>query len=71
MNAPPPILGLQPFYIEQIFGDGSDGDVTIEGVVRLTRNMNYRNLTIPEGSTLHMNGYSIRCSNSLIGTPVP
>lgn len=36
-----------------VFGDGSDGDVTLgAGSTTMTRDMFYRNLTIPSGSTL-------------------
>ena len=35
-----------------LFGDGSDGDVTISGNATLARDMRYRNLTVNAGVTL-------------------
>jgi hypothetical protein len=42
-----------------IFGDGSDGDVTIATNTTLSRDMFYTNLTINSGVTLNPNGYRI------------
>lgn len=44
-----------------IFGDGSDGDVTIASNTSLNRNMYYDNLTINDNVTLNPNGYVIFC----------
>lgn len=42
-----------------IFGDGSDGDVTLSSNTTLTHDMFYNNLTIPEGIVLDPNGWRI------------
>ena len=52
------------FY--QIFGDGSDGATTTFGIVTLTRDMYYSNLTISTTSTIITAGYRIYVSGSLI-----
>lgn len=52
----------------EIFGDGSDGDVTIAGTVTLTRDMYYRNLTIPAGTTLDPAGYSVYVQGVVSGS---
>ncbi|MEX1173567.1 MAG: hypothetical protein WEG56_13255 [Chloroflexota bacterium] len=43
----------------QVFGDGTDGDVTIAADTGLNRDMWYRNLTVNAGATLITNGYRI------------
>jgi hypothetical protein len=48
-----------------IFGDGSDGDVTISSNTTLTSDMFYNNLTIQTGFTLNPNGYRIFVKNTL------
>lgn len=48
-----------------VFGDGSDGDVTITGNVTLLRNMNYRNLTVAAGAVLSTNGFRVLVSGAL------
>ena len=48
-----------------IFGGGSDGDVTISSDTTLSRNMSYDNLTIDAGFTLYPNGYIINVKNTL------
>lgn len=42
-----------------MFGDGSDGDVTISSNTSLTSDMFYNNLTVNDGVTLNPNGYRI------------
>jgi hypothetical protein len=49
-----------------IFGDGSDGSVTISGSIFLTRDMAYRDLTVKKGVSLYTNGHRIRVKDSLI-----
>lgn len=49
-----------------IFGNGSDGDVTISANTDLTRDMFYNNLTINAGVTLNAKGYRIFVKNTLI-----
>jgi hypothetical protein len=52
-----------------IFGDGSDGDVTIAASTTLTRDMFYNNLTVADGVTLRSNGFRIFVKNALtLGT---
>jgi hypothetical protein len=48
-----------------IYGDGSDGDVTIAADTTLTRDMFYNNLTISAGYTLNPNGYRIFVKGTL------
>lgn len=50
-------LSLQAF--PGLFGDGSDGDVTISGSVVLARDMFYNNLTIAAGAALNTNGWRV------------
>ena len=47
------------FEIHSIFGDGSDGDVTLTENTVLNRDMYYNNLTIPEGIVLYTAGHRI------------
>jgi hypothetical protein len=52
-----------------IFGDGSDGDVTVTAATTLTRDMFYNNLTVAGGVTLKSNGFRIFVRNTLtLGT---
>ena len=48
-----------------IFGDGSDGDVTISANTNLSRDMSYNNLTVNAGFTLNPNGYRIFVKGTL------
>lgn len=47
-----------------LFGDGSDGDVTISSNTTLSRDMYYRNLTVNGGVTLTTAGYAIWVSGT-------
>ena len=47
------------------FGDGSDGDVTINSAVTLTRDMYYNNLTITTGGTIRTQGYRVHVAGIL------
>jgi len=47
------------------YGDGSEGDVTISADTTITRNMNYRSLTVNPGVTLHAHGYKIFVAGTL------
>ena len=48
------------------FGSGKDGDVVITSDTTLTRDMEYRNLTIKSGATLNPNGWRIFVLDTLI-----
>ena len=50
---------------QYIFGDGSDGDVTITTATTLTRDMYYHNLTISDFMSLNPGGYRIFVSGTL------
>jgi len=49
----------------QLYGDGSDGDVTIVGTVSLVSDMDYNNLTVPAVATLVTNGFEVRVNGTL------
>ena len=51
-----------------IYGDGSDGDVTISSNTNLSKDMYYNNLTINTGITLNSNGYRIFVAGTLTTT---
>lgn len=53
------------------FGDGADGDVTINGAVTLARDMFYNNLTIAAGAALNTNGFRIFVKGTLDLTAAP
>jgi hypothetical protein len=48
-----------------IYGDGSDGDVTISTDTSLTSDMFYNNLTIATGKILNTNGFRVFVKNTL------
>ncbi len=48
-----------------MFGDGSDGDVTIDSNTQLTRDMYYDDLTIDGGITLNTNGFDVWVAGTL------
>jgi hypothetical protein len=54
------------FLRSSVFGDGSDGDVTISSSTTLSRDMYYDNLTV--NSTLTTNGYRIFVKGTISGT---
>lgn len=54
-----------------MFGDGTDGDVTISGSVTLTRDMHYNNLTISAGAALETAGFRIHVKGTLDLTAAP
>jgi hypothetical protein len=58
---------LEPIY----FGDGSDGDVTINSATTLTRDMYYNNLTITSGGTIRTQGYRVHVAGILDITAAP
>jgi hypothetical protein len=55
----------------ELFGDGSDGDVTISGALSLARDMFYHNLTITTGAAINTEGWRIFCSGTLDVTAAP
>jgi hypothetical protein len=57
--------GLDETMISK-FGDGSDGNVTINADTTLTRDMYYLNLTINAGKTLYTNGFIVRVARQLL-----
>lgn len=57
--------GDGPAILLAVFGDGSDGDVTLATNTTLTRDMYYNNLTINSGVTLSTGGYRIFVKNTL------
>ena len=48
-----------------LFGDGSDGDVTIKTSTTLKQDMYYHNLTIESGQTLNPGGFRVFVSGTL------
>ena len=54
--------------LQAIYGTGADGDVTVTGTVTLTRDMNYRNLTMSAASILNTGGFRVFVSGVLTGT---
>lgn len=50
---------------QEIFGDGSDGDVTISSNTTLTRDMFYNNLTISDTFALSPNGFRVYVKQTL------
>jgi hypothetical protein len=55
----------------QLFGDGSDGNVTVNGAVSLSRDMFYSNLTLTTGAAISTNGYRIFVNGTLDLTAAP
>jgi hypothetical protein len=51
--------------LDMLFGNASDGDVTISSPTTLTRDMYYRNLTVAAGQTLDAGSYRIFVSGTL------
>ena len=55
--------------LEDIYGDGSDGDVTLTGTTTLTRDMFYEDLDL-DGNTLNTAGYRVFVSGTLSGAGI-
>lgn len=49
----------------ELYGDGSDGDVTLSGAVTLTRSMFYRNLTLAADAVVTTAGFAIHVRDRL------
>lgn len=59
-------IGMSWINYNMIYGDGSDGNVTLgAGTTTLTRDMFYNNLTIPNGSVLDPAGYYVFVKGTL------
>jgi hypothetical protein len=58
-------------HIGQLYGDGSDGDVTVSGATTLARNMYYHDLTLAAGAAINPAGYAIHVSGVLDVTAAP
>lgn len=56
-----------PVDNQGIYGDGSDGDVTVSGAMNLIRDMYYDNLTV--SGQIVANGFRVFCRTSLTLTP--
>lgn len=54
-----------------LYADGSDGDVTINGAVTLSRDMYYRNLVLGPSAALNTNGWAVYVSEELDATAAP
>jgi hypothetical protein len=60
-------IGDAPTIIDTLFGDGSDGDVTVSsGTTTLTRTTFYRNLTVSGTGILETAGYRVFIQNALV-----
>lgn len=59
------IVNNTNLLFNNIFGDGSDGDVTISADTNLTSDMFYNDLTINDGYTLNPSGYRVFVRNVL------
>ncbi len=53
--------------LDILFGDGSDGNVTISANTTITRDMMYDTLTVTSGANIDMDGYRIYCKTALTG----
>lgn len=53
------VLNGSTLSFSDVFGDGSDGNVTISANTTLTSDMHYNNLTVSAGFTLNAGGYRI------------
>ena len=51
---------------EGLFGDGTDGDVSIFSIYGLTKEMNYNNVTIQSGGNIYTQGYIVRVRKLLV-----
>lgn len=60
------VLNLLASSGSSIYGTSIDGDVTVSGgITTLSRDMFYRNLTIPSGQTIRSGGYRVYVSGTL------
>jgi hypothetical protein len=54
------------FEVEPVFGDGSDGDVTINSNTTLTRDMYYDTLTVSGSAVLSPNGFRVFAKTAIV-----
>jgi len=59
------VVGSGQSCEDDFYGDGSDGDVTVSGTTRLTRDMFYRDLTVAATGDLKSAGYRIHVNRKL------
>ena len=59
------IVNDSNLLLQNLFGDGSDGDVTISGSTTLTRDMYYNDLTIESTGTLTTAGFRVFVKGTL------
>jgi hypothetical protein len=52
--------------VKGIYGDGSDGALTVVGTVTMTRDMYFTALTVPAGATLITAGYRVFAKTSIV-----
>lgn len=55
----------------QWFGDGSDGNLTCNSSITLSKDMNYHNLTLASGCAINAAGYKILVSGTLDASAAP
>jgi hypothetical protein len=55
----------QQLSFQSFFGDGSDGDVTIDTNTTLLRDMYYRNLVVEQGTSINTNGFRVFVRDTL------
>lgn len=60
------LLGLATYVNAEVFGDGSDGSITVSGTYDMVADMNWQDITVDSGSTLETHGYVIRVAGTLI-----
>ena len=65
VNVPEPVLTASRKGGLDIYGDGSDGDISVIGAISLTRDMYYNNLTVFANSQIDTNGFRIFVKNTL------
>lgn len=54
-----------PLFFQELFGDGSDGDVVISSDTSISRDMFYNNLTVNAGFILNTNGFRVHVKEIL------
>ncbi len=62
---------FDPFLDAWMFGNGADGDVTVNGAVTLTRDMYFNNLTVAAGAAINPASWRIFVKGTLDLTAAP